>query len=153
MRSDKSALEQFVDASQRARWLPDARLRERTATRPTRARFDWEDGAPVGAGGSRVHVTFLAKGDARSTIALEHRRLADAAQAQELKTYWRARVAALMRVAPARRRRRTDRDGQAGAVAVRLAGPVRGRAVEPSQNRSAPAQGRFARGRSGTEVA
>ena len=36
-------------------WLPDGRLRERTATRPKSARFDWGDGD------TRVNVTFLAK--------------------------------------------------------------------------------------------
>jgi hypothetical protein len=51
----------FVDASLRGRWLPDADLRERTATRPRSARFDWGDG------GSRVHVTFTAKTEEKST--------------------------------------------------------------------------------------
>jgi hypothetical protein len=79
----------FVDASLRARWLPDAELRERTATKPKSARFDWGDGA------SRVHVTFAAKGEDRSTAALQHVRLADAAEAERMKAYWRERVAAL----------------------------------------------------------
>src|SRR5947207_11677897 len=57
----------FVDASLREDWLPDGELRERTATKPKSARFDW------GERGSRVHVTFLAKGEAKSTLALEHR--------------------------------------------------------------------------------
>jgi hypothetical protein len=79
----------FVDASLRARWLPDAELRERTATKPKSARFDWGDGA------SRVHVTFAAKGEDRSTAALQHVRLADAAEAERMKAYWRERVTAL----------------------------------------------------------
>jgi hypothetical protein len=45
----------FVDESLRARWLPDGELRERTATRPKSARFDWEDGQ------TRVNVAFLVK--------------------------------------------------------------------------------------------
>ena len=45
--------EAFVSDSARARWLPDGRLRERTATRPKSARFDWGDGD------TRVNVTFL----------------------------------------------------------------------------------------------
>ena len=45
----------------RADWLPDGRLSERTATRPKSARFDW------GGGDTRVNVTFLAKGEAKST--------------------------------------------------------------------------------------
>jgi hypothetical protein len=79
----------FVEESLRERWLPDGELRQRTATASRSARFDW------GEGGTRVNVTFLAKGEAKSTIALEHRRLADADEAERMKTYWRQRVAAL----------------------------------------------------------
>jgi hypothetical protein len=79
----------FVDASLRGRWLPDGELRERTATRPKSARFDWGDA------GSRVHVTFTAKAEEKSTAALEHRRLADAGEAERMKAYWRERIAAL----------------------------------------------------------
>jgi uncharacterized protein YndB with AHSA1/START domain len=79
----------FVDESLRARWLPDGELRERTATKPKSARFDWGDGA------SRVHVAFAAKGEDRSTAALQHVRLADARERDRMKAYWRERVAAL----------------------------------------------------------
>lgn len=70
------------------RWLPDD-LSRRTATRPRSARYDWADGS------TRVIVSFEDRGEAKSTIALSHERIADAAQAQQLKTYWRERVAAL----------------------------------------------------------
>jgi Domain of unknown function (DUF4287) len=79
----------FVDRSARERWLPDGRLRERTATRPRSARFDWADGP------TRVIVDFEAKGEAKSTVTLEHGRLADAAEAERMKAYWRDRVSAL----------------------------------------------------------
>jgi hypothetical protein len=79
----------FTDDSLRARWLPDGQLRERTATRPKSARFDW------GESTTRVNVTFLAKGEARSTVALEHRRLADATQAEQMKAYWREQIGTL----------------------------------------------------------
>lgn len=82
----------FVDESLRERWLPDGALRERTASRPRSARFDWDDGE------SRVHVTFLAKGEAKSTAALSHERLADAEEAERMKAYWRARIAAMKEV-------------------------------------------------------
>ena len=59
-------------------------------TRPLRARFDWGDD------GSRVHVTFDAKGDGEETaIVVEHERLADAAEAERMKAFWRERVAEL----------------------------------------------------------
>jgi hypothetical protein len=82
----------FVDESLRSRWLPDGQLRERTATKPRSVRFDWGDGA------TRVHVTFMDKGEAKSTAALQHVRLADAQEAERMKAYWRERVAALKEV-------------------------------------------------------
>jgi hypothetical protein len=79
----------FVDESLRTDWLSDGRLSARTATRPRSARFDWAGGP------TRVNVTFLAKGQGKSTIALEHRRLADAAEADRMKGYWRGQLASL----------------------------------------------------------
>jgi uncharacterized protein YndB with AHSA1/START domain len=84
--------EAFVDESQRRRWLPDGELRERTATKPKSARFDWGDGA------SRVGVTFVAKGDAKSTATVQHQRLAGAEEAERMKALWRDRVATLKEV-------------------------------------------------------
>lgn len=82
----------MVDTSLRARWLPDGQLSRRTATKPRSARFDWEPDQ------TRVNVTFLAKDETKSTIVLEHRRLADAEQAERMKAYWRTRLAALKTV-------------------------------------------------------
>ena len=64
-------------------------LRERTSTRPRSARFDHGDG------GARVHLTFAAKGDARATVTVDHRRLPDAAAAKRAKALWRERLDAL----------------------------------------------------------
>jgi hypothetical protein len=79
----------FLDDAVRAHWLPEADLRLRTASRPRSARFDWGDGD------TRVHVTFIAKGEAKSTAALQHERLADAQEAERMKAFWRDGVAAL----------------------------------------------------------
>lgn len=79
----------FADPALRERWLPAGELRERTATRPRSARFDW------GEDGSRVNVTFIAKGAASSTVALEHGRLADAGELEPMKAFWRERLDAL----------------------------------------------------------
>jgi hypothetical protein len=79
----------FVDASARERWLPGVELRERTATRPRSVRFDW------GVGATRLVVGFTAKADAKSTVALEHERLADAAEVERMKPFWRERLDAL----------------------------------------------------------
>ena len=84
--------EAFIDTSLRERWLPGAELRERTATRPRSARFDWGDGE------TRIHVAFTPKGEARSTATVEHARLLDAAEAERVKAFWRDRVGALKEV-------------------------------------------------------
>jgi hypothetical protein len=42
-----------------------------------------------------VIVDFAPKGEAKSTVALEHERLADAEAAERMKAYWRDRVEAL----------------------------------------------------------
>jgi hypothetical protein len=84
--------EAFVDEALRREWLPDAELRERTATRPKSARFDWD------GGDTRVVVGFEAKGDAKSTASLAHEKLPDAAEAERMKAFWRERVAALKEV-------------------------------------------------------
>ena len=81
--------EAFVDESLRERWLPQAELSKRTASEPKSVRFDWGDGK------TRVNVSFTAKGESKSVAALEHARLADAAEAERMKAYWRGRVAAL----------------------------------------------------------
>ena len=77
------------DGSLRGRWLPGGELRERTASRPRSARFDWGDGT------TRVNVGFVAKGDGKSSVALAHERLADGEEAERMKAFWRGRMAAL----------------------------------------------------------
>jgi hypothetical protein len=72
----------FSDETVRQNWLPDGELRQRTATRPRSARYDW------GGGDSRVLVTFDAKGPAQCTVAIAHARLADADQAEQQKLFW-----------------------------------------------------------------
>jgi hypothetical protein len=78
----------FVDQSLRARWLPSGQLRERTSRRARGARFDWPDG-------SLLVVSFEAKGPAKATVFIQHEKLADGAQAEEMKLFWRERLAAL----------------------------------------------------------
>jgi hypothetical protein len=74
----------FDERDARERWLPDAELSTRTATRPRSARFDWEDGS------TRVIVSFEAKGPEKATVYVSHERLPDADTAEAMKTYWRA---------------------------------------------------------------
>jgi hypothetical protein len=81
--------EAFDDEVLRERWLPGAELRLRTATAPKSARYDWEDGE------TRVIVGFEPVDAAKSRVALEHARLPDADTAEEMKAWWRERVAGL----------------------------------------------------------
>jgi Domain of unknown function (DUF4287) len=84
--------EAFVDESLRQRWLPDGELSVRTASEAKSVRFDWGDGE------TRVNVWFEAKGEAKSTAALQHERLPAGEEADRMKVYWRDRVAALKEV-------------------------------------------------------
>ncbi|MEX2457501.1 MAG: hypothetical protein WD770_00770 [Actinomycetota bacterium] len=79
----------FEDEAVRERWLPGAEMRRRTATAPKGARYDWEDGS------TRVVVWFEKVDAAKSRVALEHEKLPDAETADEMKAWWRERVAAL----------------------------------------------------------
>jgi FAD/FMN-containing dehydrogenase len=78
--------EAFADIE---RWAPGTPLRERTSQPGRSARYDWGDGS------TRVLVTFTAKGDAKSTVAVSHERLPDAEAAERIKAYWRERLAVL----------------------------------------------------------
>ena len=85
--------EAFVDESLRRRWLPDGKLRERTATKPKSARFDWGDGE------TRVIVVLRRRrARRRAPSALQHERLPDGEEAERMKAFWRDRVAALKEV-------------------------------------------------------
>ena len=79
----------FTDEAHRAQWLPEAKLTLRTATALRSARYDWADGT------TRVNVGFTARSDHTSTIALSHERLPDPGTAEEMKGWWRARLAEL----------------------------------------------------------
>lgn len=80
-----------VEPAQRRRWMSGSTMRRRTATRPRTARFDWSDD------GSRVHMTFAPKegSKVKSTLSISHERLVDAEARDEMKAYWRGRLAAL----------------------------------------------------------
>jgi hypothetical protein len=79
----------FVDPQVRERWLPGVTLRERTSRPGRSARFDWQDGA------TRLNVGFVAAGESKSQVAVEHERLPDAEAARRMKAYWRERLAVL----------------------------------------------------------
>ena len=75
--------------------LEDAPVRERaTAARvrsssaPRTINLDWGDGSRVGA-------RFTAHGPAKSQVALQHDPLPDASAVEELRAFWRPRLADL----------------------------------------------------------
>jgi hypothetical protein len=79
----------FVDSRTRARWLKAGALEIRRATRERSIRAAWGDGTSVDIG-------FVAKGSAKSQVAIAHSNLASRADAAERKTFWSERLDVLM---------------------------------------------------------
>jgi hypothetical protein len=79
----------FVDDAERGAWLRHG-TRLRTAKEHRTARFDWDGGE------QRVVAGFIDKG-ARSSVAVAHQRLPDAATAGEMKAFWREALQRLAR--------------------------------------------------------
>lgn len=72
----------------RAKWMPGVTLTVRGTTPNKSMRLRWEDGSPIDVG-------FMAKGDAKSQVALEHRKLPSKAEADRIREFWAERLAAL----------------------------------------------------------
>jgi hypothetical protein len=84
--------EAFADPALRERWLPGATVELRTAQPAKSIRASWDDGS------TRLVVAFTARGESKSQVALTHERVPDAGTADQLKRYWRERMAALKQV-------------------------------------------------------
>ena len=80
-------VEAFTDAALRRRWLPEGVVVKRV-TGTKSARLDWPDGTPVEFG-------FLPKGDGKSAVAIQHRKLDSRERVDTLKAEWAARFDAL----------------------------------------------------------
>jgi Polyketide cyclase / dehydrase and lipid transport len=80
--------EAFADATARQRWLPGVAVEVRAAQPGKVVRLDWPDG-------TRLQAQVEAKGPNRTTVAVEHRRLPDAARVPTMRTYWQERLEAL----------------------------------------------------------
>ena len=78
----------FADPVLRSRWLPDTELEIRTATSGKIMRITWEDGSSVAA-------HFADKGDAKSTVTIQHGKLADRDARDGMKEFWGERLDAL----------------------------------------------------------
>jgi hypothetical protein len=81
----------FVDEATRDRWLAVPGLRLRKPNPYRGARFDWPTGT------ERLIVLFDAKGESKTTVSIEHTRLADQAAVEREKPLWRERLAELKR--------------------------------------------------------
>jgi uncharacterized protein YndB with AHSA1/START domain len=79
----------FVDARLRRRWLPDAKMRKRTAEQGRSARFDWD------SGDTHLGATFIAQGKGKSQVGVEHSLLPNSKAAEKMKAHWRERLTAL----------------------------------------------------------
>ena len=78
----------FSDARTRARWLPDVELTIRKATPEKSMRITWPDGSPV-------EIYFTSKGEAKSQVAIQHRKLSSKTEVARVKEYWSGRLAEL----------------------------------------------------------
>jgi hypothetical protein len=79
----------FTEPRKRNRWLEAGTLRMRTTRKGKSARFDHGDGA------SRVNAYFDSKARAKTTVTVEHERLPHADAVEEMRAYWRERLARL----------------------------------------------------------
>jgi len=76
------------NARGRAKWLPGVKLTVRGTTPNKSMRLRWEDGSPIDIG-------FMAKGESKSQVALDHRKLASKADADRMRAFWTERLNAL----------------------------------------------------------
>jgi hypothetical protein len=81
----------FANARKRAKWLPGVKLTVRTSQKDRSMRITWPDG-------TSVEVGFMAKGDAKSAVAVAHTKLPEKEAADRLKTYWSERFDQLAEV-------------------------------------------------------
>ena len=77
------------DEASRQRWLGDETVTIRRATRPKSMRITWSDGQ------TNVDVSFWDKGPAKSTVQVQHSKLADRKDVEAKRTFWRAALARL----------------------------------------------------------
>jgi hypothetical protein len=79
----------WTDAEQRARWLPDVQLKMRPNRVDVARRFDVNDDD------GRLVVSFDARPNGRTMVAIEHQKLRDADAAKRWTTFWRSRLTEL----------------------------------------------------------
>ena len=73
----------WTDDNTRDRWLPGEAIRVRKATPNKSLRVTWSDGQ------TSLDVNFYDKGGAKSQVVVQHTKLSDSSQAQQMKSYWK----------------------------------------------------------------
>ena len=81
----------WYDPEAREQWLPDTPLTVRRANRPRSLRMIGEDDATT------VNVTFVAKSETKTQVAVTHSKLPDANSVAVMKAIWAAALATLKR--------------------------------------------------------
>lgn len=76
------------DMRKRKQWLPEDFARVRTATKPRSIRADWHDG-------TQVNFWFIDKGASKSSVSVQHGKLAKKADVDRMKALWSERFDAL----------------------------------------------------------
>ncbi|HXV57716.1 MAG TPA: DUF4287 domain-containing protein [Gaiellaceae bacterium] len=82
----------FADEPGRDRWLEPGTLAVRTAREAKSVRFDF------GGGASRVVAYLEAKGEAKTTVTVQHEKLPDAGSVEEMRAFWKERLERLATV-------------------------------------------------------
>jgi uncharacterized protein YndB with AHSA1/START domain len=72
----------WLDDDLRQKWLPDPDISYRRQSPNKTLRATWVDGR------TSLDIYFYPKGDGKTQVTVQHRQLKDAAQAEEMKTYW-----------------------------------------------------------------
>ena len=81
----------WEDETSRLHWLGDEPITIRRATRARSMRITWSDGQ------TNVDVSFWNKGPAKSTVQVQHSKLADRADVEAKRSFWRSALARLAR--------------------------------------------------------
>ena len=82
----------FAETPQRNMWLERGMLKVRTTQRDRSVRFDFREGA------SRVMVSFDPKDRSKTTVAIQHERLPDAAAVEEMRGMWKEQLGRLAKL-------------------------------------------------------
>ena len=73
----------WIDDTTRTRWLKETALTIRKATPNKSLRMTWVDGHTV------VSVNYYEKGESKSQVTVQHTKLANAGEAEQMKSYWK----------------------------------------------------------------